>query len=192
LRHPRFHWSFDVRVSAPAQRDDAAAVRARLRPARRSSPRPSRQRTARSWRASRPKCSPTAHSTCSSAVLGRMRARIRAPAGAAATNGAARERMFPGILADRDSFGRASLMNAGNYRRNGQELLTPPGCEVPRRRAGALPPARRYGPPGPAATALPVEIANRKSGLERGVPRESRPTGCGRGKAPSPLEGTPP
>jgi hypothetical protein len=73
----------------PAQRLDAAAVSARFRSARRSSPPPSRQRTATAAPASRPRCPPTARNTRSSAPPSRSRVRTRAPDGGATTNGTA-------------------------------------------------------------------------------------------------------
>ena len=73
---------------APAHRAEDFVVSCRLRLARWSSPRPSRQRAARSRLASRPRCSPTVRSTCSSASFIRSRVRMRTPAGGATTNGA--------------------------------------------------------------------------------------------------------
>ena len=91
------HWSSLARVIAPAHRDDDSAVSARLRRARDpawppASSRPCAHRTARSRPASDPRCLPTARSTISSCPDTRSRVRTRAPAGAAATNGAATRR----------------------------------------------------------------------------------------------------
>jgi hypothetical protein len=91
----RCHWSLEVRVIDPAQRLDAWLVRVRLRAARWSGAGPSRHRQARSAPARRPRYSPTARTTASSAAESRSRVRIRAPAGGATTNGSLIERMFP-------------------------------------------------------------------------------------------------
>ena len=87
-------WSSLVRVIAPAHRDDDLAVSARFRAARETarpfaSSRPSAHRAARSPPASDPRWLPAARSTASSCGDTRSRVRTRAPAGAAATNGAA-------------------------------------------------------------------------------------------------------
>jgi hypothetical protein len=89
-----------VRVIAPAHREEDSAVSARLRAARdrawpRASSRPWAHRAARSRPASDPRWRPAARSTASSCGEGRSRARTRAPAGAAATNGAATRRSDP-------------------------------------------------------------------------------------------------
>jgi hypothetical protein len=94
FRSARLHWSSLVRVIAPAHRDDDSAVSARFRAARDTarpfaSSRPSAHRAARSRPASDPRCNPAARSTASSAGETRSRVRTLAPAGAAATNGAA-------------------------------------------------------------------------------------------------------
>ena len=94
FRSARLHWSSLVRVIAPAHRDDDCAVSARFRAARDTarpvaSSRPSAHRAARSRPASDPRCDPAARSTASSAGETRSRVRTLAPAGAAATNGAA-------------------------------------------------------------------------------------------------------
>jgi hypothetical protein len=87
-------------VIAPAQREEHSAVSARFRAARdnacpRASSRPSAHRAARSRPASDPRCDPAARSTASSRADTRSRVRTRAPAGAAATNGAAIRRNPP-------------------------------------------------------------------------------------------------
>ena len=70
-------------------RDQKARRRAAARRAPLASSRPSAHLAARSRPASDPRCDPTARSTASSFRDTRSRARTRAPAGAAATNGAA-------------------------------------------------------------------------------------------------------
>jgi hypothetical protein len=83
----------------PAQRLDEAAVSDRFLQLRSRSPQPTRQRSAKSRPASRPRCSPTSRSTISSAAEGRSRVRMRTPAGDATTNGAVMARRWLGIEA---------------------------------------------------------------------------------------------
>jgi len=94
-RLPSWYWSSEVRVIAPAHRDEDCTVRAFLRSARRVSAAgtfPIRTRCARSAPASEPRCFPTVRSTDASVDETCSRVLIRHPEGGATTNGAASTR----------------------------------------------------------------------------------------------------